>query len=157
MNSWVPPRSPFDLLQERFWPDGWKILVTCLLLNQTSRKQVEPMIERFFQRYPSPEVLAHADQEELYHYIKALGLANKRVKTLKRFSQEFLEGNWTSAKDLYGCGKYADDTYRIFIVGDWRETSPNDHALSDYHGWLQSSDNSYNKNRCVEEIWTPKN
>ena len=136
MNEWIPPKSPYDLLQERFWPNEWKILVVCLMLNQTSRKQVEPMIEKFFSKYPDPNSILSASEEELFLILKPLGLANKRVKTLKKFSEQFLSNDWKTAKDLYGCGKYADDAWRIFCLGDWKEVSPNDHALVFYHDFL---------------------
>ena len=136
MNEWIPPKSPYDLLQERFWPDGWKILVTCLLLNQTSRKQVEPMIHDFFFEYPDPNAIITGSEDKLRSKLKSLGLVNRRIKTLKRFSEEYLSANWSTAKELYGCGKYADDAYSIFIKGEWQSIEPNDHALVDYHGFL---------------------
>ena len=136
MERWIPPKSPYDLLQERYWPDDWKILVVCLLLNQTSRKQVEPMIERFFKRWPDAKSAAHASEEEMREVVRSLGMYNRRVKTIKKMSQQFLEG-FDNAIDLYGCGKYADDTYRIFMKGEWRKVKPNDHALNDYHGFLK--------------------
>ena len=118
--AWTPPKSPFDLLQERYWPDDWKILIVCLLLNQTSRKQVEPMIERFFARWPTPEAASLANEEEMREVIRSLGMYNRRVKTIKNMSKQYLAG-FENAKDLYGCGKYADDTYRIFMKGEWRD------------------------------------
>ena len=142
MVTWIPPESPYDLLQERFWPDGWKVLVVCLLLNQTSRKQVEPMITEFFRRFPNPESIVDAPEEVLYEILCPLGLANKRVRTLKRFSEEFVTKKWLNAKELYGCGKYADDTYEIFMKGRWKYTLPDDHALNDYYGFLLLRDYS---------------
>ena len=138
MKEWIPPKSPYDLLQERFWPNEWKILVVCLMLNQTSRKQVEPMIEAFFEKYPDPDAVLRASESKLFSILKPLGLANKRVLTLKKFSLGYLGGDWNTAKDLYGCGKYADDAYRIFIKGDWQEVEPNDHALNFYHEFLSN-------------------
>lgn len=134
--SWIPPKSPFDLLQERYWPDDWKILIVCLLLNQTSRKQVEPMIESFFEKWPDPESASNADEDEMRDLVRSLGMFNRRVKSIKKMSQQFMSG-FDNAIDLYGCGKYADDTYRIFMKGEWRDVEPNDHALNDYHGYLQ--------------------
>ena len=139
MKGWIPPKSPYDLLQERFWPDGWKILVVCLLLNQTSRKQVEPMIAEFFETFPTPEALAGGEESVIRKLIQSLGLVNKRVKTLKRFSEEYVAKEWTTAKELYGCGKYADDAYRIFMKGEWYEVEPQDHALNDYHNFLMEA------------------
>ena len=134
--SWIPPKSPFDLLQERYWPDDWKILIVCLLLNQTSRKQVEPMIESFFERWPDPMSASNADEDEMRDLIRPLGMFNRRVKSIKKMSQQFMSG-FDNAIELYGCGKYADDAYRIFMKGEWRDVEPNDHALNDYHGYLR--------------------
>ena len=136
MNKWIPPKSPYDLLQERFWPSEWKILVVCLLLNQTSRKQVEPMIADFFKVYPDPRSIIEASESSLVDILKPLGLVNRRIMILKKFSLQFLGKEWKTAKDLYGCGKYADDTWRIFCKGDWREVEPKDHALVFYHDFL---------------------
>jgi len=142
--SWKPPRSPHGLIQEELWPDEWKILVSCLLLNQTSRKQLDSIIGKFFKKYPTPDHMATADEDELKEYIRPLGLANKRAKTLIRFSREYLAIPWVTASELYGCGKYADDTWRIFCLGDWRAVKPNDHALNNYHDYLKSLGGSYN-------------
>ena len=143
-NSWSPPRSPHGLIQEDLWPDEWKVLVSCLLLNQTSRKQLDSIIDDFFKRYPTPDHMIMADEDELKEYIRPLGLANKRAKTLIRFSREYLTVPWVTAGELYGCGKYADDTWRIFCLGDWRAVEPQDHALNNYHDYLKSLDGSLN-------------
>ena len=39
-NTWVPPPSPCNLLQEDHWHDPWRVLVICMLLNKTSGAQV---------------------------------------------------------------------------------------------------------------------
>ncbi|KAJ0258059.1 hypothetical protein HA466_0069200 [Hirschfeldia incana] len=39
-NTWAPPRSPCNLLQEDHWHDPWRVLVICMLLNKTSGAQV---------------------------------------------------------------------------------------------------------------------
>ena len=134
--TWKPPKSPFDLLQERYWPDDWKILIVCLLLNQTSRKQVEPIIESFFGKWPDAKSASTADEDEMREVVRCLGMYNRRVKTIKQMSQQFLAG-FDNAIELYGCGKYADDTYRIFMKGEWDQVEPNDHALNDYQGYLR--------------------
>lgn len=94
------------------------------------------MIEDFFARWPDAEAATLADEEEMRAVIRPLGMFNKRVKTIKRMSQQFLTG-FQEAIDLYGCGKYANDAYRIFVKGEWRDVKPNDHALNDYHKYLQ--------------------
>jgi|TARA_Y100000310_G_C20667989_1_gene808672 methyl-CpG-binding domain protein 4 len=137
MSDWIPPKSPHGLIQEDLWPNQWKILVSCLLLNLTTRKQVDKVIGTLFQRYPAPEDLAAATEEDLHDMLRTLGMWKKRAKTLIRFSKEFLLGDWITANDLYGCGKYADDAWHIFCVGDWESIEPSDHALNDYHNFLK--------------------
>ena len=94
------------------------------------------MIEHFFEKWPTPTAAASADEEEMRKVIRSLGMYNRRVKTIKNMSRQYLDG-FDQAKDLYGCGKYADDAYRIFMKGEWRDVEPNDHALNDYHGYLK--------------------
>ena len=68
--------------------------------------------------------------------LQPLGLHEKRAKIIIRFSEEFLTKDWTYPKELYGIGKYGDDSYRIFCLGDWKSVTPNDHKLNFYHKWL---------------------
>ena len=134
--SWMPPKSPHGLIQEDLWPNEWKILIACLLLNLTTRKQVDGVIYRLFSLYPNPEALKDANLDDLQDLIRPLGMWRKRANTLKRFSEEYLKSGWKTAKDLYGCGKYADDSWKIFCQGSWRSVEPNDHALNMYHNFL---------------------
>ncbi len=131
---WIPPK--FGLIQEKYWPDGWKILVCCLCHTLTKRAQMEPIVEEMFQRWPSAQALASAPDADLEDLIRPLGMQRKRTQTLKRMSAQYAAGGWKQAKDLHGIGKYGDDAYRIFILGDWRAVQPNDHALNDYHEHL---------------------
>ena len=135
--KWKPPKSPVGMLQEELWPDRWKILVACLLHNLTTRKQVDKVYQKLFQKYPTPELLKDANEMELQDIIRPLGMWRRRTKTLKKFSKEYLEKDWTNAIELYGCGKYADDCYKIFCLGVWQDVVPTDHALNRYHGWLK--------------------
>ena len=111
--------------------------MSCLLLNQTTRKQVDKVIDHLFHRYPGPCSMAMARDEDLRSIVRPLGMFNRRTATLKRFSEEYMTKNWNTPIELYGCGKYADDTWHIFCKGEWRNISPDDHALNDYYGYLE--------------------
>ena len=93
------------------------------------------MIESFFEKWPDPESASSADEDEMRDLVRPLGMFNRRVKSIKKMSQQFLTG-FSNAIELYGCGKYANDTHRIFIKGEWAEVQPQDHALKDYHNFL---------------------
>lgn len=68
--------------------------------------------------------------------IQTLGLHEKRAKIIIRFSEEFLTKDWRMPRELHGIGKYGDDSYHIFCIGDWKNVKPNDHKLNFYHAWL---------------------
>ena len=132
LNSWSKP-----LIQERYFPDRWKMLICCLMLNLTSYKQVLPIIDGFFERWPDPETASKADEQEMKEYLKSLGMYNKRSKTIIKMSKQFLEG-FSHPKQLHGCGKYASDSDAIFYQGRWREVVPTDGALKRYIQFLES-------------------
>ena len=137
-SSWIPPKSPVGMLQEDLWPDEWKILVACILHNLTSRKQVDKVYEQLFITYPDAKSMMHADIDKLKSIIEPLGMVNRRSKALMKFSQQYTQKSWNTPKELYGCGKYADDVWRVFIRGDWQSVEPNDHALNKYHDFLKT-------------------
>ncbi|XP_026222721.1 methyl-CpG-binding domain protein 4 [Anabas testudineus] len=134
--KWTPPRSPFNLVQETLFHDPWKLLVATVFLNKTSGKMAIPVLWQFFERYPSAEVTREADWKPMSELLKPLGLYELRAKTLIRFSDEYLTKQWRYPIELYGIGKYGNDSYRIFCVGEWRQVTPEDHMLNKYHAWL---------------------
>ena len=105
------PLSPIGMLQEEMWPDVWKILIVCMLHNQTSRVQVDKVYKELFKKYPDAVSMSQASQESVAKIVKPLGLYNRRSNSLIKFSKEFVEKSWVYPSDLYGCGKYADDCY----------------------------------------------
>lgn len=138
--TFIPPRKPEPLLQELYWPDKWKILVCCLLLNCTQRKQVDQVIETFFEKFATPQSLLACADEEIAETIKSLGFKNRRTKTLKKFSTEFLEKSWgQNPRVLYGVGEYAARCYEIMLLGKFGEDPPDDHALNDYWCWYMET------------------
>ena len=40
---------------------------------------------------------------------------DRRARVIKRFSEDFLTKDWIYPKELYGIGKYGNDSYRCFI------------------------------------------
>ncbi|KAM4611040.1 methyl-CpG-binding domain protein 4 [Polymixia lowei] len=134
--KWTPPRSPFNLVQETLFHDPWKLLVATIFLNKTSGKMAIPVLWQFFERYPSAELTRQADWKPMSELLKPLGLYELRAKIIIRFSDEYLTKQWRYPIELHGIGKYGNDSYRIFCVGEWRQVTPKDHMLNKYHAWL---------------------
>ena len=137
---WEPPQLnkwDYPLIQERYFPDRWRMLICCLMLNLTSHKQVKPIIDGFFERWPDAKTASEADECEMKQYLKSLGMYNKRAKTIIKMSKQFLEG-FSHPKQLHGCGKYASDSDAIFYYGKWQEVVPTDGALKRYVKFLET-------------------
>lgn len=49
---------------------------------------------------------------------------------------DFLSKSWKYPIELYGIGKYGNDSYRMFCVNEWRTVQPDDILLSKYKDWL---------------------
>ncbi|XP_066473249.1 methyl-CpG-binding domain protein 4 isoform X2 [Tiliqua scincoides] len=144
--KWTPPRSPFDLVQETLFHDPWKLLIATIFLNKTSAKMAIPVLWEFLKKYPSPTVARTASWEEMAELLKPLGLYELRAKTIIKFSDEYLVKQWKYPIELYGIGKYGNDSYRIFCVNEWKEVQPQDHKLNEYHAWLWENHEKLNLN-----------
>jgi methyl-CpG-binding domain protein 4 len=107
---WSPPRSPFGLLEEILWADEWKMLVACMMLNCTTRVQVDRVLWRLFSTAPSATAavaLGRGDAEArddrrdadgfsvagaatLETILAPLGLHRKRARAFVRLSEDYL-------------------------------------------------------------------
>ena len=129
-NPFWGARSPFGLLEELFVCDPWRLLLSAILLNRTRRAQVDVVLYRFLQRWPSCNLAASADTDEVSRLLAPLGMHRRRAKTIVQFSkeyQELLERKSTKHEasrltedevlGLPGCGTYALDAFCIFVKG----------------------------------------
>lgn len=144
MNTWTPPVSPFNLIQESLYHDPWKLLVATIFLNKTTGKVALPILMKFFQKWPSPQSLLTQSshdmdgvKKEISEMLQPCGLNHARATTLVRFTDEYLSKDWKQPIELFGIGKYGNDSYRIFCQGEWTKVKPRDHMLNKYHDWLK--------------------
>lgn len=125
--------SPQPLLQELLWPDRWQCTVACLLLNVTTRTQVDKVWPTLFKEAPDPESLLSMGIERLKEIIAPLGLRNRRAERLRQMSAAF--GKLPHEK-LPGVGLYAYQSDRIFFHDDLlRGADVKDGALTKYLDW----------------------
>jgi methyl-CpG-binding domain protein 4 len=143
----IKEKSPYNLLQEIYWPNEWQILVCCMFLNQTGRKQVDAVREEFFKTWPDAKKAAKAKPEKMKEVIKSLGFVNKRTAAIIRMSQDFIKMDWTEPKELFGIGEYGQDSYDIFVRGNIRIKNPSDHVLKKYIKWAKTNNNGKTQSR----------
>lgn len=120
------------LIQERYKGEPWKLLVGCILCNLTKGSEALKVLDKLFKAYPTPELLSRAQHEDLVAILRPLGFQNRRASTLIKFAH-----SWSIAsqdeylEDLPGVGKYAVDSYRLFVHDDWT-IQPTDKELISY-------------------------
>lgn len=113
----------------------WRVMVTCILLNQTHGRQVRPIMDRLWKLLPTPQALltASADQtSELNQLLRPLGFLNRRSSTLLRMTRDYLDGK--DPHHCYGIGKYASDALDLFVYGQ-TDVKPTDQWLEPYLQW----------------------
>jgi endonuclease III len=119
------------IIQQEFQHNEWQMLIGCIMLNQTGNKNVRQVIYSFFDRWPTPQSVVNADPDEIREHIRSLGFYNRRTTTIMRFSHEYIVKRFNNACELYGIGKYANDSYEIFIKGNLN-VEPTDKILIRY-------------------------
>jgi endonuclease III len=138
--------SPYQTRQEEYRDEPWKMLMVCMMLNQTSHKQVDQVRHEFFSKYPTPQAVVDGDSIEMAELIKSLGFYNKRVKSWKRFCLEWMDLTlsydteqdipYEKIESLHGIGKYAVDSWRVFQKYEY-DIEVQDHVLVWYVEWAR--------------------
>jgi len=123
------------IIQEEYSNDPWKVLVCCILLNQTNNKQVRPLITEFFNKWPDPKSIIMENDLVISDFIKSTGFQNVKARRIKQFSIAWDLGVRDPFK-FPGIGDYGREAWRIFIKGDL-DFIPRDKKLKMY---LESMD-----------------
>ena len=130
------------LIQEEYLDNPWKIMVCCILLNQTNNKQVRPILDAVFELIPDYQSAISCPRESLVAVIKTTGFYNIKAGRIKRMSKEWPDfcnkKNGMKVTDLSGIGIYAKESWDIFVDNDLTIT-PTDKKLRAY---LESTGNS---------------
>jgi A/G-specific adenine glycosylase len=90
--------------------DPWRILLSEVMLQQTRVVAVVPYYERFLERYPTPQALAEAPEQELLAAWSGLGYY-ARARNLQRAAKAITElgafpDTLEQIRDLPGVGDY---------------------------------------------------
>jgi methyl-CpG-binding domain protein 4 len=105
------------LIQEDYLDNPWKMMVCCILLNQTNNKQVRPILSSVFELITDPISTIGCEPERLAAVIKTTGFQNVKASRIIKLSQKWVDG-FDDAIDLPGIGKYGRDSWEIFVNGN---------------------------------------
>ena len=126
--------SPYNLFQERYYHDPWKLLCSTICLNLCRGSTFERIHEVLFDRWKTPAEMAEADFHELSFMLKSLGLHNRRATRLITMSRSYLTWDGVDPLDLPGIGTYGSDSYLIFVK-DRFDVVPKDKELLNWMRW----------------------
>lgn len=136
--------SPSPLLQELLWPDRWKCTMACVMLNQTTRKQVDKVWPKLFKEAPSQDALIKLPIERLQEIIRSLGLWKTRANRMIQLAKMW---GIVAHSSLPGVGVYASQSDRIFFNDDLLLNEVvRDGALTKYLQWRRTKDFIINAN-----------
>lgn len=96
------------------------MLVACSLVNLTTWDVARHAFEWLHCEFYTPRELAMAKEEDLHEALKPLGLWRRRSKSLIRLANAWLLSppkSYLDVLELPGCGKYASDSWAIFMEG----------------------------------------
>jgi methyl-CpG-binding domain protein 4 len=119
-----------DIIQEKYIDDPWKILICCILLNQTTNNQVRSIVESFFEKWPNYKSVTQVEFELIRDHIRTTGFQNLKAKRIISLSSKW-DPDIKDPSKLPGVGKYAMEAWRIFIDKDFNFI-PTDKKLKRY-------------------------
>lgn len=105
------------LIQEDYLDNPWRMMVCCILLNQTNNKQVRPILSSVFELIPDPISTIGCDPERLAAVIKTTGFQNVKASRIIKLSQKWVDG-FNEVTELPGIGRYGKDSWEIFVNGN---------------------------------------
>jgi A/G-specific adenine glycosylase len=104
--------------------DGWAVLVASFLLRKTTAIQVAKVYREFLKRYPSPQALLSASEEEVKEIIRPLGIEHQRSKNLLELAEEIVKKfngrlpcSKEKLKELPGVGEYIASEVLLLACG----------------------------------------
>jgi hypothetical protein len=161
--EWNSPFTPHHLLQEQYYPDRWRVAVICIMLNCTSRKQVEPVAKLFFEHYPDAPSYIRAytnssDLNVLHSLLKSLGFKARRAERLYKFSVDYT--NNCPIASCFGIGEYANTCDQMYFEKNFETTPPKDGALVKVWNWIVNLECAVLEkmnlkfNNCL--VWCPR-
>ncbi|KAK5638017.1 hypothetical protein RI129_012312 [Pyrocoelia pectoralis] len=135
-NPWIPPRSPHNLIEESLHQNPWSLLVATIFLNKTSCKAAKPNLDTFLEDFHNPHDVIRKKPSDLELYFTNIGLSKRRANQVWHMSHDYIHKRWRHVHELYGIGKYGEDAYRMFVLGDL-DIEPTDRFLRVYRDWVK--------------------
>ena len=111
------PDAPATELEN--WKTPFQLLVAIILSAQTTDVGVNKVTKKLFEKYPTPEKMAQASQEEIRKLISSVNYSNNKAKYLIKTAKILLEkynGKVpTTVKELQTLAGVGEKTAKVFL------------------------------------------
>ncbi|KAL7569058.1 hypothetical protein ACA910_016901 [Epithemia clementina (nom. ined.)] len=140
--------SPLGLLEEILVGDPWQLLLSTILLNRTTRIQVDKVLFELLEMWPTPQRMLDAEPSSISKVIRPLGIHHRRALGILKFTRDYLQlvslgrpfyglaaSFMFSREDIlsmHSCGEYAYAAYRLFVQRNRSGVATSDQALLAY-------------------------
>ncbi|MCD6202382.1 MAG: endonuclease III [Bacteroidales bacterium] len=88
--AWFQEHRP-EATTELHYDNAFHLLIAVILSAQCTDKRVNLITPKLLQRYPTPEKMAQARQEEILEYIKSCSYPNSKARYLKGMARGLVE------------------------------------------------------------------
>lgn len=102
------------MIQEDYLGENWKMVVCCILLNQTTNQQVRKILPDLFELIPDPNSALLVDPDLIQFTIRSTGFSKVKTERIVAMSKKWIEG-FEDVRELPGVGRYASDSWEIFV------------------------------------------
>lgn len=87
--GWFSKNMPVAESELRYY-NPYQLLVAVILSAQCTDKRVNMTTPALFERFPTPQVLAEAEVDEIYQYIKSISYPNNKAKNLSGMAKKLV-------------------------------------------------------------------
>lgn len=88
----------------------------------------------FLAQFPDPKTVLSKKPKDFEKYFAGIGLKRRRSEQVWKMSWDYVNKDWKDVRELYGIGKYGQDAFRMFCLGDL-SVEPEDRFLRIYKAW----------------------
>lgn len=110
---------------ELHYANPFQLLVAVILSAQCTDKRINQITPELFAAYPTPQAMAHAEAEDIYHYIRSVSYPNNKAKALaamaRRLVNDFggeVPADFDSLTSLPGVGRKSANVVLSVVYGE---------------------------------------
>ncbi len=128
-------KSPYNLIQEDYIGDTWRICTIAILLRQVPEWQARDCIKNLFEKYKTPSSLANENIFNIQDDIKITSMYKKKASKIKILARRIEIGDSNGVDELPYVQGHVLENYKLFVLGELIDTK--NQILKKYVEWAK--------------------